>query len=398
MAPDARRSTDVLIIGGGILGCATASYLARRGVEVLLVERGGLNREASGTNAGSLHIQIHASHFRFQYMESPRARERQAFFAECNRLFVDAARVWPCLEQELGADLGLRFEGGLMVAGTEAELDVLRAKVEYENSVGLRTELIGPREMLRHAPCLSSDLLGASYCPTEGFANPLLVAPAFMRHAQSHGAGLSLHTRVEGIEPADGGRYLVMTNRGRILAQRIVVAAGAQTRHLGRLVGLDLPVLVHPIQVMATECRPPMLRQLIQHASARPLSLRQTQYGTFVIGGGWPASEIAGRSRLTVERMSLAGNAALAMEVMPVLRDVQIVRSWAGMTSTVGRKNRVGLLGQAARLGRFFVVTASGLGFTLGPVLGRLMAELVAEGDTSLPTGQLRLEHAWADA
>ncbi len=398
MAPDARRSTDALIIGGGILGCATASYLARRGIEVLLVERGGLNREASGTNAGSLHIQIHASHFRFQYLKSPRAREREAFFAECNRLFVDAARVWPCLEQELGADLGLRFEGGLMVAGTEAELDVLRAKVEYENSAGLRTELIGPREMLRHEPCLSSDLLGASYCATEGFANPLLVGPAFMRHAQSHGARLSLHTRVEGIEPAEGGRYLVMTNRGGILAQRIVVAAGAQTRHLGRLVGLDLPVLVHPIQVMATESRPPMLRQLIQHASARPLSLRQTQYGTFGIGGGWPASEIAGRSRLTVERMSLAGNAALALEVMPALRDVQIVRSWAGMTSTVGRKNRVGLLGQAARLGRFFVVTASGLGFTLGPVLGRLMAELVAEGETSLPTGQLGLEHAWADA
>ena len=93
MGPDRRLSTDVLIIGGGILGCATASYLARRGVEVLLVERGGLNREASGTNAGSLHIQIHAAHFRFQYVEHPRATERQAFFAECNRLFVEAAHM-----------------------------------------------------------------------------------------------------------------------------------------------------------------------------------------------------------------------------------------------------------------------------------------------------------------
>ena len=398
MGPDRRLSTDVLIIGGGILGCATASYLARRGVEVLLVDRGGLNREASGTNAGSLHIQIHAAHFRFQYLESPRARERQEFFAECNRLFVEAAHMWPGLEQDLGADLGLRFAGGLMVAQTEAELELLRAKVEYENSVGLRTELVSTREMLRHEPCLSGDLLGASYCATEGFANPLLVAPAFMRHAQARGARLELHTRVEGIEPAGGGRFLVATSRGQILAQRVVVAAGAQTRHIGRLVGLDLPVLVHPIQVMATEPRPPMLRQLIQHASPRPLSLRQTQYGTFVIGGGWPASEIAGCSRLTVERASLAANAALAMEVVPALREVQVVRSWAGMTSTVGRKNRVGLLGHAARLGQFFVLTASGLGFTLGPVLGRLMAELVSEGETSLPTGQLGLEHAWADA
>src|SRR5262249_33750816 len=191
---------------------------------------------------------------------------------------------------------------------------------------------------------------------------------------------------------------------GPILARTVVVAAGAQTRHIGRLVGADLPVLVHPIQVLATESRPPMLAQLIQYGGARPLSLRPTQYGTVVIGGrgpagggGWPASEIDGRPRLTVERASLAANAAVATEVMPALREVRMTRSWAGMTSTVGRKNRVGLLGRAERLGRFYVLVASGLGFTLGPVLGRLMAELVADGSTSLPTGAFGLEHAWAD-
>jgi sarcosine oxidase, subunit beta len=73
-------STDVLIVGGGILGCATAYYLASRGLDVLVVERGPLNREASGANAGSLHIQIHAAHYRFQYLEHPRAKDRQAFF------------------------------------------------------------------------------------------------------------------------------------------------------------------------------------------------------------------------------------------------------------------------------------------------------------------------------
>src|SRR4051794_12613926 len=121
---DSPQATDVLIIGGGILGCATAYYLSRNGVDVTLVERGGLNREASGTNAGSLHIQIHGAHFRFQYLDSPRARERHAFFAECNRLFVAAAQMWPALEHELEADLGLRFAGGLMVAETTAELEV----------------------------------------------------------------------------------------------------------------------------------------------------------------------------------------------------------------------------------------------------------------------------------
>jgi len=403
MEPPARRApttttTDVLVIGGGILGCATAYYLARGGTDVLLVERGALNREASGANAGSLHIQIHGAHYRFQYLEHPRAAERAAFFAQCNGLFVEAARVWAGLEQELQSDLGLCFEGGLMVAETETELEILARKVAYENTVGLETRLLSTQEMLGYEPCLSPELPGASYCRAEGFANPLLVAPAFMRRAQEHGARLSLYTRVEGIEPASDGRYLVSTSRGPILARRIVVAAGAQTRHIGRLVGLDLPLLVHPIQVMATEPRPPILRHLIQHAGTRPLSLRQTQYGTFVIGGGWPASEIAAQPRLTVERASLAANAAVALEVLPALREVRIVRAWAGLTSSVGRKNRVGLLGQARQLGQFFVVTASGLGFTLGPVLGRLMAEQVAEGTTSLPVDLLGLAHAWAEA
>ena len=268
--------------------------------------------------------------------------------------------------------------------------------MQYEPSVGLATALVSTATMLRQEPCLASDLLGASACPTEGFANPLLVAPAFMRRAIERGAQLSLHTRVEGVLPAADRRFLVTTSQRPILARRIVVATGAQTRHIGRLVGLDLPVLVHPIQVLSTESRPPMLAQLIQHGGTRPLSLRQTQYGTFVIGGGWPASEIAGGPRLTVERPSLAANAAVATEVMPALRDVKMTRSWAGMTSTVGRKNRVGLLGRAQRLGHFYVVVASGLGFTLGPVLGRLMAELVGQGSTSLPTEAFGLEHAWA--
>jgi glycine/D-amino acid oxidase-like deaminating enzyme len=392
-------STDVLIIGGGILGCATAHYLAQRSVEVLLIERNALNREASGANAGSLHIQIHGAHYRFQYQESPKAAERMAFFAASNRLFVEAAQMWVGLEHELDADLGVRLKGGLMVAETKAELAILQEKVEYESTVGLGTQMLTTSEMLAHEPALSKALLGASYCPTEGFANPLLVAPAFMRRAQQLSAArLQLHTRVQGITPGPRGTFEVSTNRGSIVARRIVVAAGAQTRHIGRLVGADLPLMVHPIMVMSTDSRPPILQQLIQHGGTRPLSLRQTQYGTFVIGGGWPASEIAGRPRLGVERQSVAANAAVASDVLPALRETRVTRAWAGMTSTVGRKNRVGLLGREKRLGQFYVLVSSGLGFTLGPVLGRLMAELVADGETSLPTAAFRLEEAWLDA
>src|SRR5438552_5753850 len=81
-------STDVLIVGGGVLGCATAYYLAARGVDTLLVERGPLNREASGASAGTLHIQIPAGHFRAQYLENPSAAQRESDFVATNRLYV----------------------------------------------------------------------------------------------------------------------------------------------------------------------------------------------------------------------------------------------------------------------------------------------------------------------
>src|SRR5690349_2913991 len=116
-------STDVLIVGGGVLGCATAYYLSRHGLDTLLVERGALNREASGASAGTLHIQIPAAHFRAQYLENPLAAERQSEFAVTNRLFAAAADAWCGIEQELDSDLGVRIVGGLMVAESEREVE-----------------------------------------------------------------------------------------------------------------------------------------------------------------------------------------------------------------------------------------------------------------------------------
>src|ERR1043166_8855836 len=124
-------ATDVLIVGGGVVGCATAYYLASQGAEVLLVEGGALNREASGANAGTLHIQIPAFHYRVQYLEHAASTERDAYFAATNRLYVAAAHAWRGLTAELQADLGVCIGGGLMVAETATELEVLRRKSAY---------------------------------------------------------------------------------------------------------------------------------------------------------------------------------------------------------------------------------------------------------------------------
>ena len=387
------ESADVVVIGGGVIGCATAYYLAKRGIDVVVVERGELCREASGANAGTLHIQIPAFHFREQYLEAvPLSRERAGLFRATNRLYVEAARIWPTLETELRSDLGVRIGGGFMVAETPEDVALLRAKSFYENEVGIATEIMSMAEMLRYAPNLSPRLAGGSYYPGEGFANPLLVGPAFARRAQAWGTRIRRHSRVNGIEPGRNGGFQVDTTTGQLSARQLVVAAGAQTGEVAAIVGLDLPVRPHPLQVIVSEPWPPILTQMIQHVG-RHLSLRQTQYGTFVIGGGWPGVVVPAAPRIGVSLQSIAGNARVACDALPALRDVRLLRAWGGMTTATGATNRVGFLGEYHRLPGFYVAVTGGWGFTLAPVLGRLMAELIAEGKTSLPIEHFDLDH-----
>ena len=235
-------------------------------------------------------------------------------FAPTTQLYAAAADAWCRIERELNADLGVRICGGLMVAETERELEVLEAKAAYEPGIGVQSEVMDRADALRLEPCLGPAVLGASCCTNEGFANPLLAAPAFMRRSQLAGTRLRLHTRMIEAERSNGG-WSVETSTGAIRAKRIVVVAGAQTRQVMGLFGLDLPILPHPLQVMVTVPQAPLLRHLLQHAGSRHLSLRQTQSGTFLlIGGGWPGFEPADRrssSRVEVTYRSLPANAAV---------------------------------------------------------------------------------------
>lgn len=381
---------DVLVIGGGVLGCATAYHLARRGAGVLIVERGEPNQGASGANAGSLHVQMPGRHYRANYDHRDLTAEEREYIRATDRLYAAAAREWPTLESVLDSDLGVRIGGGLMVAETPDELASLEGKSRLERPFGIETEILSGRDLLAIAPHLSERLAGASYEAAEGFANPLLVTPAYLRAAARLGARIRRRTRVVAIEREERKGFTVRTSSGIVQAHRIVCAAGAQTPEIASMVGLELPIVPHPLQVMVTEPWPPVLTQLIQHAG-RQLSMRQTPHGTFVIGGGWPALADEDHGRLRTCVPSIVGNARVARDVLPCLDGVQVVRAWPGMTTATGTRNRIGILGGYEREPGFFVLVAGGWGFALSPVLSQLMAELVAGETPSLPIEEFGL-------
>ncbi len=364
------RDTDVLVIGGGVIGCALAYYLARSGVAVALVERGELNREASGTNAGSFHLQI-AIH-QLTGLEVDTVSER--LLPEI-RLYVEGAKLWHGLEAELDGSLEMHITGGLMVAETDAELALLHAKRRIEQEAGLETHVLEGDQLRSFAPYLAPDLKGATYCPIEGHANPLYAAPLYALRAAQAGAAIHTNARVEAIDPLIGGGFSVRTRRGTIRAARVVNAAGAGTNEVAGLLGLRHPVREEGLHVNVTEPRERMIEPLVQHIGRR-LTLKQSANDTFIIGGGWPSRAPGPHSRYQTVWESTAGNAAVALRIVPALADVRVLRTWSGPLAFTADLSP--LVGESRRVPGYFTCMAT-TGFTLGPLMARMLAETLAD-------------------
>ncbi len=360
---------DVVVVGGGLAGCALAYHLAKFGVEVVLLERGELNREASGTNAGSFHFQIALHQLTGRDLESDRRR----LVADV-RLLAAAAEVWSGLEEELGTDLGVHVTGGLMVAETAEELELLVTKQRIEQAAGLETEVLTGSRLRSFAPYLAEDLSGACYCAREGHANSLLAAPAFAARAIEAGAQARTHAAVHRIEGPGSGRpsrFKLLTTAGSIEAHRVVNAAGAWAGEVAALSGLNLPLRAEGLHVNVTEPRERMLTPMVQHIGRR-LTLKQAANGTFIIGGGWPARPEPAPERYSVRWQSAAGNAAVAVRVMPALADVRVMHMWTGVWAS--SDDLTPIVGEFEQCPGYFVCVAP-TGFTLGPIVARMLAE-----------------------
>ena len=372
-------STDVLIVGGGLAGTSLAYYLARQGVEVVLVERGELNREASGTNAGSFHFQIAIHQLTGTQTENVRERLQTEV-----RLHAEAAEVWQTLEEELHGALDLHITGGLMVAETEEELRLLHDKSVIEEQAGLDVRVLEGDELRSFAPYLADDLLGATFCAQEGHADPARATPLFALRAAQAGAVIRVHADVTAIDvdpDSAAARFTVSTAAGQIRAHRLVNAAGAWANELAALTGLHLPLWSDGLHLNVTEPREHVLGPMVQHIGRR-LTLKQTTNNTFIIGGGWPARPEPRPRRYTTRWDSMAGNVAVAVRVVPLLADVRIVRTWSGVMAFTN--DLAPIVGESHRLPGYHTLMAT-TGFTLSPLMARLLAETMATGQNTIP-------------
>ena len=367
--PQEERRCDVLIIGGGLAGLCSALFLARDGVDVLVAERDEAGMAASTANAGSLHAQLLSYDFND---ETPEDGGQAAYTLP---LAPRSIALWKEIAADIGEDLGIRTEGGLMLAENAEGMEWLRRKSAMERRWGIESHVLGANELRTLAPALSDDMVGADFVPAEGYGDPLRGTIAVLKLAQRAGARVLRGAEVQAIA-REGAAWCVHTTKGRIIAGRVVNAAGPWATHIGKMVGLDLPVTGTVQQVIVTEPAPPMTKHLIALAN-RHLSLKQQASGGFLIGGGWFGGFDPASGRTHNLRRNIEGNLWVCARALPVLRSLSFVRTWTGINSAI---DRAPILGEAPGLPGFFNAVSAN-GYTLGPIIGRITADAV-RGET----------------
>ncbi|TQS70748.1 FAD-binding oxidoreductase [Rhodobacteraceae bacterium] len=368
---------DTIIIGGGLLGCATAWMIAREGGRVLLLERDQINQHASGSNAGSLHFQLE-----YRMIEGGLDKARKA--AEAMPLHLDAAELWADLPRLTAEPIVVKQTGGLMIAETADQVRLLEQKTEIERAWGLDNRMIDRAGIERIAPYLSDRVIAAAHCTTEGKADARTAGPAFARAALAAGAHIRTRSEVRALSRRGRGWSVVAgsdESPQTLQADTVVIAAGVWTTRMGQMMGADLPTIPLALMMTVTQRMAPLIGHLVQHAGGR-LSLKQALDGNILIGGGWPARLLRDAegtpdfdAKPQLEASSLAGNARIAMGVLPRLAGVPALRSWVGTTTIT--PDQLPLVGPVPGCPGAFVATG-GSAFTLGPSFAQALAALVA--------------------
>ena len=357
------READVLVIGGGLHGSSTAFHLAARGATVIVLEADYVARHSSGVNAGGVRT------LGRPVPEIP--------------LALMSREIWHALRETIGDDGGFVPSGQLKIAETEAELDDCRERVALLEAHGFTHEkLIDRATLLELEPALAPHVTGGIWVERDGYALPFRTTTAFRLAAQRHGAQFFEGTPATRIEQR-GTRWLAHTPRGAFSAEKLVITAGAWAGQLAEQVGERVPVHPEGLMLMVTHRVAPFCRATLG-ATGRPLSFKQFDNGTVVIGGKLIGiADLDGRHG-EVDFARLVRSANTVVDLFPHLRHLGVNRAWAGVEAFTD--DSLPVISASRRASNLvYSFGYCGSGFQLGPGCGRLVSELVLEGKASLP-------------
>jgi sarcosine oxidase, subunit beta len=372
--PEPKRSYEVVIIGGGGHGLATAYYLAKNhGItNVAVLERGWL---AGGNMARNTTI------IRSNYLRD-----------ESAAIYEHSLKLWEGLSEELDYDIRFSQRGLLSLAHTAGDVREARRHAYANRLNGIDAEWLTPEEVKAFCPIvnISPDtrypVMGATLQRRAGIAKHDYVAWAFARKADQMGVDLLQNCEVTGFD-LDAGRVVgVQTNRGGIAAGRVALCAAGSSSVLASLAGLELPIQSHPLQALVSELLEPVLNCVVM-STALHVYVSQADKGELVMGAGMdPYTSYAQRGSPYVIEQQLAE----AVELIPIFSRVHVVRTWAGIVDiSPDASPIIGL----TPIENLFVNCGWGTGgFKATPAAGQVYAHTVAHGQPHPLTAPFTLE------
>jgi sarcosine oxidase subunit beta len=376
--PQLKDRYDVVIIGGGSHGLATAYYLRQRGItDVCILEKGYIGSGAAGRNTTIL---------RSNYKTPEGAR------------FYDASiKLYEGLAKELNFNLLFSQCGHLTLAHSDRAMFVMANRAEVNRLEGIDSRLIGPEEVQRLAPAMhvSDDatypIMGALYHPPGGIIRHDAVVWGLARGADAGGAEIHPYTEVLGLERSNGRVDAVRTNRGTIRAGQVVSATAGWSTLTCEMAGVPLPITTHILQAFVTEPLKPLLDVVIV-SSQMHVYISQTDRGEFLVGAEiepWTTYRMQGTLNFLQEC------SRHAIELFPQLERARMLRSWAGLCDLSPDYSPI--LGKT-EVDNFHVSAGWGTyGFKAAPIVGQTLAELVETGRTPDLIAPFALERFYTD-
>ncbi|BDG60938.1 FAD-dependent oxidoreductase [Caldinitratiruptor microaerophilus] len=366
------ETADVVIAGGGIVGLATAYYLAARGIrDVLVLEREpALVTGSTARSAGGIRLQ---------------------FSTEVNiRLSRYGLEVLRRFRDEFGVDPAFRQVGYLFLLSTPEEEAAFRRNLELQRRLGVPVHWLEPGEVARDFPWVNPEgLVGATFCPEDGHADPYTVAMAFGRRARELGVRVATGRSVTGVRVAGGRVRGVDTPAGPVEAPVVVNAAGPDAGAVGRMAGVDVPVEPYRRQVFVTDAFAGLPREIPLTIDFATSSYARRE-GDRVLFGMSDPEEPPGRP-LVVDDAFLVRAAATIAARIPALAEARVARGWAGYYEVTPDHNAI--VGPVPEVEGLYVAAGfSGHGFQHGPGVGRVIAEMIAGEEPFLDVRSLSIE------
>ncbi|WP_343032553.1 FAD-binding oxidoreductase [Tritonibacter litoralis] len=354
----------MIILGGGLMGTATAYFLTKRGARVTLIERGQIGAGATVASFGNI--------------------RRSGRYLPQMPLANRSLALWSQLEAWLDLDVEFRPTGHLRLIFDQDGLSMMQQFRKDAMEWGLTLEVLEPKDIQRRFPGLGPEAVAASYSPDDGSANPRLIAPAFAAAAARNGARLHEQVCVSDIQHKDDG-FAVKTTAGTFQADTLLNCAGAWGAYIAGHFGEKVPITLAGPQMGVTEPLPHRILPVVGvWSKSHGAYLRQVERGNVVFGGAVARSQVGEDGYAKVNPCALPTQMKEVVKLVPALREATIIRQWSGVEGYID--DMLPVMGSSHTTKRLFHAFGfCGHGFQLGPGVGDAMAELITTGTCSTP-------------